>query len=320
MTIPNMQDAAGAAEPVEPGVEELETTAPTGRGKKKAGTSKLGLYWRRFARNRMALVGLVIFVLLTLAAFIGPTFVPWEYDEPDFLNLSSPPSPEHWFGTTDVGNDLFAQTLHGLGRSLMISVIAAVFITVISAILGAAAALYGGWAERIIRGLIHFLLAVPSLLLIALLVNGSGGDWKLLTFMLVLFGWMFTARVIWSLAMSVRENDYIRAARYMGVGRFTIVMRHIIPNIGSLIIIQFALAIPSTVATETGLSFIGLGVKLPDVSLGTLLSIGSATTTSAPWQFWFPAAALTLLTVSLAFIGDGLRDALDPTSNAGGRA
>ncbi|MGO3646932.1 MAG: ABC transporter permease [Candidatus Corynebacterium faecigallinarum] len=276
--------------------------------------------WRRFARNRMALVGLGIFVLLALAAFIGPMLLPWAYDEPDFLNLSSPPSPEHWFGTTDVGNDLLAQTLHGLGRSLMISVIAAVGITVVSAVVGAAAAVYGGWVEKILIGLIHFLLAVPALLFIALLVNGSGGDWKLLTAMLILFGWMFTARVIWSMAMSVRENDHVRAARYMGVGRMTIVIRHIIPNIGSLIIIQFALAIPATVAQETGLSFIGLGVKLPDVSLGTLLSIGSGSLTSAPWQFWFPAAALTLLTVSLAFIGDGLRDALDPTSNAGVRA
>lgn len=308
MSTPNLQDGPDVATP------------PAEQKVKAKGTGKFALYARRFARNRMALVGSAVFIIMVLAAFIGPHFVPWAYDDPDFLNLSKAPSSEHWFGTNEAGNDLFAQVLHGLGRSILISVTAAVAITVISALLGAMAAMYGGRVEKVILALIHFLLAVPSMLFIALLVNDSGGDWKMLTVMLVLFGWMFTARVIWSMAMSVRENDYVRAARYMGVGKMTTVIRHIIPNIGSLIIIQFALAIPMTVASETGLSFIGLGVKLPDVSLGTLLAVGSGTLNSAPWQFWFPAAALTLLSVSIAFIADGLRDALDPNSNAGGRA
>jgi peptide/nickel transport system permease protein len=131
---------------------------------------------------------------------------------------------------------------------------------------------------------------------------------------------MYGARVVWSLSTSLREREYVQAARYMGVGSLRIVLRHLIPNIGSLLIVSFTLGVVSTVLSETGLSFIGFGVKQPDVSLGTLLADGAATITSAPWLFYFPAAGLTLLTVSLALIGDGLRDALDPTSHSAGRA
>lgn len=284
------------------------------------GTSKLKLYTRRFFRNKFALIGALIFLLLTLLALFGGFVAKWPYDEPDFLNLATGPSPEHWFGTTDSGNDLFAQTVHGLGRSLIIALVVSIATTVLSALIGAAAAMYGGRIEKAILAIIHFLLAIPTFLLIALVVAESGGDWKLLIVVLIAFGWMYPARVIWAMALSVRENDYVRAADYMGVSRFRTIVRHIVPNIGSLLIIQFALGVVSTVMSETALSFLGLGVKLPDVSLGTLLSVGANAIESSPWQFYFPAGVLTLLTVSMAFIADGLRDAIDPNSNSGGRA
>nr|WP_052541095.1 ABC transporter permease [Corynebacterium glyciniphilum] len=284
------------------------------------GSSKTRLYLRRFARNRLALVGVAILTLLILTTVLAPLVTPWSYDDPDFLNLSTAPSGEHWFGTTDAGNDLFAQTVHGLGRSLTIALLVAIGTTIIAALIGTAAALYGGRIERVLIEFIHLLLAVPTFLFIALIVGDSGGDWKILTLVLIAFGWMMSARVIWSMALSIRSNDYIRAAHYMGVSRPRIIVRHMIPNIGSLLVIQFTLAVVATIASETGLSFLGLGVKLPDVSLGTLLQTGAGSLTAAPWQFWFPAATLTLLTVSIAFISDGLRDALDPNSAAGGRA
>jgi len=126
--------------------------------------------------------------------------------------------------------------------------------------------------------------------------------------------------VIWSLAISIREREYVSAARYMGVSSPRIIARHLVPNIGSLLIINFTLGIVSTVMSETSLSFLGLGVKLPDVSLGNLLTVGANSIRSATWTFWFPAGALMLLTISVALISDGLRDALDPNSSAGGRA
>jgi peptide/nickel transport system permease protein len=126
--------------------------------------------------------------------------------------------------------------------------------------------------------------------------------------------------VVWSLCTSLREREFVHAARFMGVSPLRIVFRHLIPNVGSLLIVTFTLGVVATVQSETGLSFIGFGVKQPDVSLGSLLGDGANTITSAPWLFYFPAAMLTLLTVSMALIGDGLRDALDPTSHSAGRA
>lgn len=287
---------------------------------KRSKNSKLKLYGRRFLRNKLAVVGLLIFVTLILMSLFGGMFSQWSYDEPDFLNLATEPGPEHIFGTTDGGHDLYAQTVHGLGRSLIIAVLVSLATSVLSALIGAGAALYGGPVEKIILGVIHFLLAIPSFLLIALITSDAKGDWKILIVVLIAFGWMYPARVIWSLALSVRENDYVTAARYMGVSKAKTIIRHIIPNIGSLLIIQFALGVVTTVVAETALSFLGLGVKLPDVSLGTLLQSGANSLEASPWQFYYPAITLTLLTVSMAFIADGLRDALDPNSNAGGRA
>lgn len=278
------------------------------------------LYLRRFLRNNMAVVGAVVFLLLVALAVLGPALSPWAYDEPDFLALAMPPSGEHWLGTSASGNDLFAMIVHGLGRSLIIAVSVSVATTAISAVVGTLAALLGGTPEKIILAVIHFLLLVPSFLVIALVVSGKGGDWKLLTLVMIVFGWFYQARVIWSMTISLREREYVRAAHYMGVSTLRIAVRHLIPNIGSLLVVNMTLGVVSAVMSETGLSFLGLGVKIPDVSLGTLLSAGANSLEASPWEFYFPALVLTVLTISMAFISDGLRDALDPNSSAGGQA
>ncbi|MGM7665577.1 ABC transporter permease [Microbacterium sp. A93] len=283
--------------------------------------SKWTLYSRRFMRNKPAVAGIVIFVLLVLFAIIAPLIAKYDHIELDFLNLSRPPSAEHWFGTTASGNDAFAQVAIGLQRSLMIAVSVSVGTTVLSAIIGTAAAYFGGWTEKITLTIIHFMMVIPSFLILSLLSNKSGGDWRVIALILIfVVGWYFPARVVWTTALSLREREYVHAARYMGVSGMRIVMRHLLPNIGSLLVINFTLGIVGAVMAETGLSFIGFGVKIPDVSLGSLIGSGANTITSAPWLFYFPAAALTLLTVSMALVADGLRDALDPTSAAGGQA
>ncbi|GAB2512426.1 ABC transporter permease [Paramicrobacterium agarici] len=278
------------------------------------------LYTRRFVRNKPAVAGIVIFVLLVLFSVIAPLVAKYDHIELDFLNLSSPPSAEHWFGTTNAGNDTFAQVAIGLQRSLMIAVSVSVGTTILSAIVGTAAAYFGGMVERGILLVIHFLMVIPTFLILALISNDAGGDWRVISLILILTGWFFPARVIWTMALPLRESEYVNAARYMGVPGMKIVMRHLIPNIGSLLVINFALGVVTAVMAETGLSFLGFGVKIPDVSLGSLIGYGANTITSAPWLFYFPAGALTLLTVSMALVADGLRDALDPTSAAGGQA
>jgi len=283
--------------------------------------SKWALYTRRFMRNKPAVAGVIIFIVLVLFAIIAPLFARYDHIELDFLNLGTPPSAEHWFGTTPSGNDTFAQVAIGLQRSLMIAVTVSVGTTVISALVGTAAAYFGGRVEKITLTVIHFMMVIPSFLILSLLSNRSGGDWRVIALIMIfVIGWYFPARVIWTTALSLREREYIHAARYMGVRGMRIVVRHLLPNIGSLLVINFTLGIVTAVMTETGLSFIGFGVKIPDVSLGSLIGSGANTITSAPWLFYFPAGALTLLTVSMALVADGLRDALDPTSAAGGRA
>ncbi|MDR6868318.1 peptide/nickel transport system permease protein [Microbacterium resistens] len=282
--------------------------------------SSLELYYRRFVRNRLAVIGVFIFVLLALFSVIGPLVAKYDHIYLDFLNLGTPPSGEHWFGTTTAGNDLFAQVVIGTQRSLMIALTVSIGTTVISALVGTAAAYFGGVTERITLTVIHFFMVVPTFLILALVSSNSGGDWRIISLVMIFIGWFFPARVIWTMALSLREREYVHAARYMGVSGMKIVVRHLLPNIGSLLIINFTLGVVTAVMAETGLSFIGFGVKIPDVSLGSLIGTGANTITSAPWLFYFPAAALTLLTVSMALIADGLRDALDPTSAAGGRA
>ncbi|MFI7098631.1 ABC transporter permease [Streptomyces sp. NPDC050161] len=280
------------------------------------------LYLRRFLRNRLAVAGVVIFVLLVLFSTFGGLFSPYTYSDADFAALTQPPSATHWFGTNQGGNDVYASAVHGLQRSLVIAVSVSVLTIVVAAVIGSGAAYFGGRIERVTLAVIHFLLVVPSFLILALVSHRLAGDWRILIVVLTVFGWMSTARVIWSVSTSLRERDYVTAAEFMGVGPLRIILRHLIPNLGSLLIVNLTLGVVATVLSETALSFLGFGVQTPDVSLGTMLADGASTVTSAPWLFAFPAGLVVLLTVSMTFIGDGLRDALDPTSvtgAAGGR-
>lgn len=298
------------------GIEEIAEERAVARKR----ISRRTLYTRRFLRNRLAVVGLVIFVLLVLFALVGGHITKYNYLDPDFLAISSAPGGSHWFGTDAAGVDLYAETIHGLQRSLLIAIVVAAGSTVIAAVIGSAAAYFGGIYERVALAVIHFLMVVPSFLILALVSDSSGGNWIVIAVGMLLITWFWPARTVWTLALSIREREYVTAARYMGVRPFSVVMRHIVPNIGSLLVITFTLGVVSAVLSETALSFIGFGVKAPDVSLGSLIGSGADTVTSAPWLFYFPAGALTLLTVSMALIADGLRDALDPMSQAGGRA
>ncbi|MER5280573.1 ABC transporter permease [Streptomyces sp. NPDC002809] len=308
---------------------DLATPAPTGLPEKTRGAHEDGrhlglarLYLRRFLRNRLAVVGVVIFVALVLFSALGGLFTSYAYSDADFAALTQSPSASHWFGTNQGGNDIYASAVHGLRRSLAIAVSVSVLTVVVAAVIGSGAAYFGGRVEKATLAVIHFLLIVPSFLILALVSNRLAGDWRILIVVLTLFGWMSTARVIWSVSTSLRERDYVTAAEFMGVGPLRIILRHIIPNLGSLLIVNLTLGVVATVLSETALSFLGFGVQTPDVSLGTMLADGASTVTSAPWLFAFPAGLVVLLTVSMTFVGDGLRDALDPTSvtgAAGGR-
>jgi peptide/nickel transport system permease protein len=285
-------------------------------------TGRLTLIVRRFARRPSALIGTFLLLFLILFAIFGPLIANWGYDEPDFLALAQPPSAEHWFGTTTGGSDVFALVARGLSRSLLIGVLSSLAITFVAAVLGTAIAFFEGWIERVGMWVLDTLLVVPSFLLIAMITrsaSGTGG-WLVLTLALTAFGWIGYARVLRTLTLSLRELDYVHAARYMGVGAFTIIRRHLIPNLGSVLIIQTVLGVVGAVNSETALSFLGLGVKAPDVSLGTILQAGQSVVLTSPWVLLAPSIFLVALTFSMQLIGDGLRDAIDPYSRSGGKA
>ncbi|MFI9233625.1 ABC transporter permease [Streptomyces rimosus] len=298
----------------------MRTVRARGRTPRAEQPTRLRLTARRFARNRLALLGLALLALLFLAAYAGPLLTRWDHRTHDFMNLLSGPSADHWFGTTQSGLDLYALTLRGLQKSLVIGLLVGVISTSLSAVVGAFAGYFGGWTDRVLMGAVDLLLVMPAFLFVAVLsplVRGSG--WPVFVVLLAAFSWMITGRVVRSVTLTLKEREYVKAAKYLGVPAPVIVFRHILPHMASLLIIEAVIQAGAAVIGESGLSYFGFGVQPPDVSLGTVIADNTNMAASYPWLFFFPAGCLVLIGVSLAFVGDGLRDALDPDS-VGARA
>ncbi|MFD7642044.1 ABC transporter permease [Kitasatospora sp. NPDC059795] len=286
--------------------------APAGRVRLAAG---------RLAGSRGALTGVVVLALLFLLAFVGPYLTPWDYATPDYTALRQPPSGQHWFGTNGLGQDVFAQTVRGLQKSLVIGLLVAVLSTGLASLVGACAGYFGGWTDRVLTFLVDLMLIFPAFLVIAVIsprLRGSG--WIAFVVLLAVFNWMITARVIRSMTRSLREREFVAAARFMGVAPFRIIWRHILPNVSSFLIIDATITVGGAVMSEAALSYFGFGVRPPDVSLGTLLAAGAGDAPVFPWLFYFAAGLLVLFVLAVNLVGDGLRDALDPTAAPGRRA
>jgi peptide/nickel transport system permease protein len=276
---------------------------------------------RRFMRNKLAVFGLCNLIFMFLLAFLGPYLSKHKWDDLDFMYLLQPPSREHWFGTTQIGGDVFALTMRGLQKSLIIGLLVAFFSTGIAAIVGAFAGYLGGKIDKAMMWVVDLLLVLPAFLLIAVMSPlYRGKTWLIFVVLLAAFGWMITSRIVRGMAMSLRERDFIRAARYMGVPTRTIVFRHLIPNVASILIIAATLDVGGTILSETGLSYLGFGIQPPDVSLGSLIADGTNSALTYPWLFCFAGGALVLTVLSVSFIGDGLRDAFDPGASTGAKS
>ncbi|MBD8537081.1 MULTISPECIES: ABC transporter permease [Plantibacter] len=272
---------------------------------------------RKVLATKRARIGGGVLLFIILWAFIGPLLSPWSFTDQDGLAFSQPPSLSHWFGTNNIGQDVYAQTLVGLQKSIVIGLIVGPGAAIIAGLVGAIAGYVGGVWDKAIVWLIDLLLVIPGFFLLVLLSPAFKSlSWLALVVFLVLFGWMVLARVIRGQTMSLREREYVKAARFMGVPGFTIIRRHIIPNVASLLIIDATLGIGAAILSETTLSFFGFGVQAPDVSLGTLLAAGASAAVTRPWLFVFPAAILVITVLASSLLGDALRDAIDPTSGA----
>lgn len=282
--------------------------------------SRSRLVLRRFLRRRVAVAGLFLVALFFVFAYLGPFFYKWQYNQLDFQAFLQPPSAQHWFGTTQNGFDMLALTMRGMQKSLIIGLIGAVVSTGIAAIAGAAAGYFSGWTDRTIIAMIDLLLVLPSFLIIAILSPVfSGRTWLIFVLLLSAFQWMITARVVRSMTLSMKEREFVYAARFMGVSNWQIIVRHILPNMSSFLIIDATINVSSLILSEVGLSFFGFGVQPPDISLGTLINDHwQSAATPNGYQFYLPAFLLILLVLAVNLVGDGLRDALDPNAGVGG--
>ncbi|MEU8109706.1 ABC transporter permease [Nonomuraea muscovyensis] len=270
---------------------------------------------RRFLAVPRGRVGLATLGLLFLLAFAGPLVSPWSYTDRDFTAFLQPPSAAHWLGTLQTGADVFAVTLRGMQKSLVVGLLAALVSTALAALMGAFAGYFLGWTDRALTWLTDLLLVLPAFLILAIMspLFGSGA-WVLFVVMLALFLWMVTSKIVRGMTISLKQREFIQAARFMGVPPVTIIFRHVLPNLSSLLVVDATLNVSAAILTETSLSYFGFGIQPPDVSFGTLIADGARTAVYAPWTFWFVAGLLVVTVLAVNLVGDALRDAFDPAA------
>jgi len=306
--------------PVEVGVEieELEPAAPN----YEVALESLGqweLAWRRFRRHRMALIGSVLFFGMVVIGIIGPVLMPFDLyklPEPDeFVVAGRPPSLAHPFGETGrLQWDVLTLVANGVRISLLIGVLASLIAAVIGGIVGGVAGYFGGWIDTILMRIVDALLALPLLFLILVFTKFLGsGNWIGVTVIFGLFGWLGIARLVRAVILSLREEDYVDAARAAGVGDARIIFRHLMPNALSPIIVATTLSVAGVIIGEAFVSFLGFGVGPETPTLGNILT-GSLDFISQGNWWWalFPGASIVIIVLGINFMGDGLRDALDP--------
>ncbi|HWI64233.1 MAG TPA: ABC transporter permease [Symbiobacteriaceae bacterium] len=268
--------------------------------------------WRRFKANKMALAGLAVLLLFVLAAFIGPYFAKHAYSDQSIILHDKAPSNEYWFGTDALGRDLFVRTLVGGRISLAVAVYAGLLQLAVGVAYGAIAGLRGGKIDNFMMRIVDIMDTIPLtiyVILLAVLLKPG------LTSIFVAIGavyWTNMARLVRASVLALKEQEFMLAARALGATRARLVFRHLVPNAMAPIIVELTFSIPRAIFTESFLSFIGLGVSAPMASWGVLASEGFMGLRSYPWELSFPAAAIILTTLAFNFVGDGLRDALDP--------
>jgi peptide/nickel transport system permease protein len=280
-------------------------------------SSRASIIVRKLAHTPRFWVGAGTLAVIVLWSLFGLAGYTYNAVGLDVMAMNTGPTAAHWFGTDQIGADLYAQTIVGLRKSLIIGFVVGPVSALLAGFIGALAGYLGGVWDRIIIWFIDLLLVLPALyILIMLYPLIKGGSWVIVMVYLAVFSWMILARVIRAQTSSLRDRDFVKAARFMGVKTSTIIRRHIIPNVSSLLIIDATLGVGAAILTETTLSYFGFGVQPPDVSLGTLLSSGTGAATTRPWLFVFPAAILVITVLATSLAGDALRDAVDPTSGA----
>ena len=292
-----MAEALTAAEPIE------------------RGTSLWLDAWRRLRKNRMAVLGAGILCVVVVLSIAGPWFTPYSFEDQDTALGAAAPSASHWLGTDPLGRDLLARILYGGRVSLLVGVAATSVSLLIGVLYGAIAGFAGGRLDSIMMRIVDVLYALPFTIFVIILMVFFGRNFFLLFLAIGAVEWLTMARIVRSQVLSIREKEYIEAAHVLGLSRRRIILRHILPNTLGPVIVYVTLTIPQVMLVEAFLSFLGLGVQPPMSSWGILIREGVETMEEFPWLLLYPSIALSLTLFSLNFLGDGLRDALDPKAS-----
>ncbi len=268
---------------------------------------------RRLVRNnKLAVFSAVVIVLFILGAIFAPVLTPYDYAQIDLSNRLAPPSAEHLLGTDEGGRDVLTRLLFGSRVSLIIGIVPTLLSMVVGALMGMAAGYYGGKVDSVIMRVADIVMSFPTMLL-AMVVMYTLGDGTFNVFLtMVLVGWAGVARVVRSETLKLKQSEYVEAARIIGVKRARIIMRHILPNCLPTILVLFTLEIPSSILTESSLSFLGMGIQPPSASWGLMVNIGREFLYHAPWLCFAPCVAIMIIVLAFNYLGDGLRDVLDP--------
>jgi len=268
---------------------------------------------RRLIRNRFAIASVFVLGFLVIAAIIGPYLAPYSYDYLDKTHVWVPPlTAGHLLGTDSLGRDLLARLLSGLGVSLEIGVVATVVSLVIGITWGAAAGYFGGWLDELMMRFVDILYSLPFIFFVILLMVTFGRNFILMFVAIGFVQWLTMARIVRGQTMSLKQREFIEAARAVGLSGGAIIGRHIVPNLLGPVVVYVTLTIPDVILTESVLSFLGMGVQEPLTSLGTLISNGATEMELAPWLLIIPSILMVVTLMAFNFIGDGLRDAIDP--------
>lgn len=271
--------------------------------------------WLRLRKNKMAMLGAVVLIFMVVIALLTPWLAPYAYQTQN-LNLgASPPSAAHWLGTDVLGRDQLTRVMYGSRVSLMVGFIATSVALLIGVLWGATAGFIGGRVDTLMMRVVDALYALPFTIFIILLTVIFGSSMLLLFLAIGAVEWLTMARIVRGQVLTIKRQEFIEAAVAMGLSRWQIIRRHIIPNVLGLIIVYTTLTIPSVILLESFLSFLGLGIQPPASSWGSLISRGVDTMEEFPWLLIFPALTLSITLFSLNFLGDGLRDALDPQAS-----
>jgi peptide/nickel transport system permease protein len=268
----------------------------------------------RFFKHKLAIAGLVGLVLIALAFILGPALSPYEFDQRNVVNRRAGPSWTHPFGTDTIGRDLFVRTMVGGRYSLSIGALVAVLSTVIGTLLGAAAGFFGKWVDTAVSQLINLLLVVPALIVLSVVALRYGAQPIGIAVVLALLLWTRIARVVRGIVMQFREQEFVMAARAAGASSGRILFKHILPNVLGAVIVEVTLLIGTAIVLESTLSFLGLGVKPPTPTLGNLVFQAKGDINSDPIRVLLPGFFIVGIVLCVNFLGDGLRDAIDPRS------